>query len=66
MMARYSRSNLSRLTNVRFRERRTPIGQSNIIGRIDLLLADFLDARSMVERGVMGFAPLNPSYAGWP
>src|SRR5207302_6265242 len=44
--------------------RRAPIGQSDIIGRIGLLPAYFLEVRSMGERRVMGFAALYPSYAG--
>lgn len=38
MIARTSRSNLSRLTNVHFRKRRARIGQAYIIGRIGVSL----------------------------
>jgi hypothetical protein len=45
--ARYSRTNLSRLANARLRKKRTPIGQSSMIGRIGLFSAYFLDAGSV-------------------
>ncbi len=66
-MARYSRSNLSRLANVHLRKRWTPIGQSYIIGRIALSLVYFLE-KCAAEAGVrmMGCAEpvIGPAQAG--